>query len=217
MTITLTTSHIAKNIVVEYENKEQWHVVESALQKINSGPIGHELLVELRDISVRGKNIKITPNEIDTFIAPRLTMSQIKRFNVPYDEFDSYHSEIAESLARRDGLVSKGPGTSATVYWNPALSAGIKDDGHPFPILDPSISYVSLSHELIHAYHIVDGVYHGGIKDNNFDPASQNAIEEFKTVGLREYSSERFSENLIRLEHGLPFRQFYSIDPQDDF
>jgi len=217
MPSTITNSHFSENIVIEYKGKEGWHDVESALNKINTGIVGHELLVELKDLCVNDKNIKIVVSEGHTFALPRLTASQIKRFGTPADEFDKFHNEVAEKICEPhlDGM--NGAGTSVTIGWNPMHTAGITQDGRPYMKTDKTGSFISLAHELIHGHHILTGDYLGGSNPDEFDIYSRHASEEFRTVGIREFYNERFSENLIRLENNFPFRSYYSQLEEEEY
>lgn len=70
----------------------------------------------------------------------------------------------------------------------------------------------TLSHELVHARHIMAGTWKGSY--DNPDDASTNAgKEELRAVGLGKYKYNKThepSENSIRAEHGLPKRRSYA-------
>ena len=90
-----------------------------------------------------------------------------------------------------------GTGSASGVAWNSNIWV-IPQQGQRPP-------YIGLAHELIHAWH---NAY--GIKRQNYDD------EENFTVGLGAYmipdptaNPATITENMIRLEHGIPIRHRY--------
>ena len=59
-------------------------------------------------------------------------------------------------------------------------------------------AYIIMAHELIHAYHIMNGTHNWSFSEN-------------QVIGLDVYSSEIYSENSIRTERGLITRDSYEI------
>lgn len=57
---------------------------------------------------------------------------------------------------------------------------------------------IYLAHELVHVHHMLRG-----------DNYSDNITEEYKTVGLFPWDNEKFSENAIRRDYGVPLRPKY--------
>ncbi|MCF6776536.1 M91 family zinc metallopeptidase [Thiotrichales bacterium 19X7-9] len=86
-----------------------------------------------------------------------------------------------------------------TVCWNPNhihAEGGIERP--PF---------IGLAHELIHAWHIING-----------DSFEEHRSEELATVGLLEFEKSRnINENKIRQEHNLPFRTSYKPYTDEDY
>jgi hypothetical protein len=63
-------------------------------------------------------------------------------------------------------------------------------------------AFVSLAHELIHAFHLVSG--------NRYADSVDGVLrEELYATGLGPYADTRISEAAIRKEHGHPLRTFY--------
>ncbi|MEZ5670661.1 MAG: M91 family zinc metallopeptidase [Alphaproteobacteria bacterium] len=62
-------------------------------------------------------------------------------------------------------------------------------------------NFIGLAHELVHAWHNLNGV----AKTERMD-------EEHFTVGLNGYANVAICENSIRAEHNVPLRAFYSDD-----
>lgn len=86
-----------------------------------------------------------------------------------------------------------GIGSASGVAWNCNVFA--------IPGQGPRPPFIGLAHELIHAWHNAKG-----IKKDNYDD------EESFTVGLGNYMMPgpgSITENMIRLEHGVPIRHKY--------
>ncbi|MCP4117525.1 MAG: hypothetical protein GY737_19445 [Desulfobacteraceae bacterium] len=98
--------------------------------------------------------------------------------NITYDK--CYESSI------------NGRGTFSTVCWHPNITeyrSGGKIEHKP--------SFITLGHELIHAYHNLCGTR----KPKYYD-------EEDATIGVRQYvKSEGVTENKLREEHGIVPRE----------
>jgi hypothetical protein len=75
---------------------------------------------------------------------------------------------------------------------------------------DPSLAYVTLGHELLHASRALLGTgYRPYLGEPRIDRDSGAAEEEIRTVGIGPYQDEYPSENAIRAEHGLVPRPDY--------
>lgn len=103
----------------------------------------------------------------------------------------------SQAKAIQDGDAKNGVGSASVVFWNSNVWV-IPEQGQRPP-------YIGLAHELIHAWH---NAY--GIKRQNYDD------EENFTVGLGAYMTPdpvanpaTITENMIRLEHGIPIRHRY--------
>lgn len=152
---------------------------KECLDQIISKPLGQRLLAE---ISALYPGISFGPwNGI----------IKIYRAERPIDQGGSKAAAVNENDAKN------GAGTSSGVAWNSNIWV-IPDQGQRPP-------YIGLAHELIHAWH---NAY--GIKKANYDD------EENFTVGLGAYMIPNpaavpasITENMIRLEHGVPIRHRY--------
>jgi hypothetical protein len=116
---------------------------------------------------------------------------KIYRATLPIDQGGSKAAPVSEANAKN------GTGSSSGVAWNSNVFA-IPDQGQRPP-------FIGLAHELIHAWH--NGY---GIKKADYDD------EENFTVGLKQYMMPdaaavpaTITENMIRLEHGVPIRHRY--------
>ena len=134
----------------------------------------------------------------------------VKTWKVPKAKLDSQkRGKIAYYM--RDAL-KPGPGVSkATVVWNIKVDdlrslEGYKDASWAWrPI------WVSLAHELIHAWRYITGraVFHPALDSGTSD---KNYYEEAMTVGLPPYDGCRFTENKFRLLMAEPMRDWYGPD-----
>ena len=99
---------------------------------------------------------------------------------------------------------------NAEIHWNPSTSMALNPQGHPTGFDNTGDrAYVSLAHELIHAYRMVKKTYTGH-KGEGADPKTPKGKEELRAVGLGKFASKAFSENRVRAEHDLPLRQSYA-------
>ncbi len=116
---------------------------------------------------------------------------KIPNANKPIEEGGSRAVAISEEKA------ANGTGSPSAVWWNSAVFE-IPGQGKRPP-------FIGLAHELIHAWHNAHG-----IKKPTYDD------EENFTVGLAAYMMPvagaipaTITENMIRLEHGVPIRHRY--------
>lgn len=113
---------------------------------------------------------------------------KIYRAAVPIEQGGSKAAAVSEGNAK-----SAGVGSASGVAWNCNVIA-IPGQGTRPP-------FIGLAHELIHAWHNAKGT-----KKQDYDD------EENFTVGLGAYmlpTLGSITENMIRLEHGVPIRHRY--------
>lgn len=109
------------------------------------------------------------------------------------------------ALGKRTG--TNGPefipntGANSIIRYDPDDPGAGAEKGRP--------SFIALAHELVHAYHFVNGICArqptGGTSGNQ-----GGAEEEMRAVGARSYKNDPPSENWIRHEWSLPERTSYS-------
>lgn len=207
---TISASHVAPHIAIEYHRPEDYQAAESALHKLLSRPNGRSLVGELRNLSTQGRYVKVKVTAMANTVArPVLTDFQVRRFHLSGSEYDKAHNKKATQLAQKQPLGKKGEGTSVSVDWNPRQSVAVDAHGRPSLLDDPSLAFVSLAHELVHGYRMMKGTYTGGTSDR-YDTSSPAGQEESRAVGIGKYAGEALSENGIRHEHGLPLRGQYA-------
>lgn len=205
-------SHTAPFINIKYESKADYRKTESALAKLDMGPNGNRLMYELSQLSRNGKTLTIVANpNTTTGATPTLTKSQLKRFNVSDSEYDIQHNQIAKKLAQKKRFGFKGEGTSAIVRWNPSLAVNVTNEGLHVAVNDERQSFISLGHELIHAYRMMKGTYTGDHSDR-YTPGTRSHQEEQRALGIGIHAKRSFSENSLRSEHSMNLRAKYIID-----
>jgi hypothetical protein len=202
-------STVVPSITIESNSNTAIRDAENALAKINSKPNGHALLSQLKSFGQSGKRVKI-------FVAPR--GGNMDNATMPVDDIDNPGSDnkCAMKNATKSALGLKGNGSSALVEWNPSKSLALSATGVPTGRRDNTDrAYLSLGHELVHAYRIAKGTYTGGGGHDGFRPGTRAADEELRAVGLGKWAGEPISENGIRTEHGEPLRTAYPLS-QDE-
>jgi len=113
---------------------------------------------------------------------------KIYRAELPIDKGGSKAAPVSEANAKAAGI-----GSASGVSWNSNV--------YVVPGQGPRPPFIGLSHELIHAWHNALGT-----KKADYDD------EEAFTVGLGPYMlpvPNGITENMIRLEHGIPIRHKY--------
>jgi len=205
----IQNSYFSKNILIESDSENDAKKVNEALKQINASSTGANLLKQINDLSINGKMviIKIVDNH-ESSTRPKLTEQQCTKHKVTNNHFDSNHNKIAANLAEKKSVIKKGEGTSAFVVWNKTEYLSIDGLGFPTVVKNETLSFITLVHELIHAYRILKGTYSGSYGDVK-DPTSPKADEEFRAVGIRGHENKKFSENTVRRDHDLPIRAHY--------
>lgn len=110
------------------------------------------------------------------------------------------NTRLLSKKDKKSGLWTPGKGTSAVVTWN-----------HLDPANRQRPDSIGLAHELVHAYHYVNGLCRR-LPTNFVTHLKDFGImeEEMRTVGFGGYAGEVPSENSIRGEHKLKVRKSYS-------
>jgi len=207
----ISKSQISPYIEIEALTDSDVKAANNALNKIASKPIGNSLL---KEISKKGKEEKMLMIQVDKsgLTSAKHALSGIKYFQLvtAKDPRLSDTKMLLRSLSKRKSDGSKGEGASAIVRFNPNIAVGTDENGNPYPELNPESAFIGLSHELIHAYYMMNGDWLGG--GDMMDYLNENSAvrhEEDRAVGLGKYANEMFTENKIRAEHGFPSRNSY--------
>ena len=194
--ITRPSAHFP-SVTLESGSQAGIQEAENALNKIASRPSGATLLNKLDTLANKGRvTILVGASGTD--------MKNIAR-PVP-----QAHISTRAKLLRFLGSNR----SDAHVEWNPERALTLDDDGHPTGReRNPDKAYLSLAHELVHAYRIVNGSYTGHDGPGT-DPSTPKGKEELRAVGLGEFAKRPFSENTIRAEQGEPLRTSYPLQAE---
>lgn len=159
-------------------------LVNQALEKIASKPAGKKLLL---GIASRAGKAKFGYTVC------------IQRANMNYNSGCVTKWE-GTNVAKRgnEEHATQGQGSITAIKYN-ANMITTPDGNRP--------AWIGLAHELIHAYYNLLGKGLGGGKIQNVNGMVER--EEMATVGLGPGPGRDITENMIRLEHGLPARTTY--------
>jgi len=210
--IDITSSKVCPYLTIYHHSEYEKSLVESALFKINKKPIGYTLLSEIDKLTQDGKSVTIQVDlEKETHAYPKLTEKNIKDLELDSQTVAEQGSVLASRLCKPHSDGSDAIGVSAKIHWDPYSAVDIDECGMSVLIIDSHLSFVSLAHELFHAYWIMRGNYDPPNLINHNPEESINLKEENRATGIEEFSDEWFSENGIRAEHDLPRRNHYFI------
>ncbi|MBN3849566.1 MULTISPECIES: XopG/HopH/AvrPtoH family type III secretion system effector [Burkholderiaceae] len=198
------------SISIESNSKTAIKDAENALTTIKRGTNGRALLDHLESFSQKGNRVKI-------FVAPR--GGNMRNETRAVDDIDSPGSDNKNAIrnASKSILGFSGKGASAIVEWNPSKSLVLSPSGVPIGREDNiDKAYLSLGHELVHAYYIGNGKYKGGGGHEGFQPGTRSAEEELRAVGLGKWAGEPISENGIRADHKETMRTAYPLSQDEN-
>ena len=190
--------------------------VNTALQQIDSQPVGRTLLTRLSAgcNRVAGRKVVIEYSGGGSMAAPLDVVTNTSRKTIQRTGQHGTPLLIQEVMAnpnlvatqagvmtdgRRKQFIN-GAGTGAVVTWN---HRDVGQDGRP--------GFIALAHELVHALHYVEGSCYRAATGSVTDQGNSGIMEEeMRTVGCLRYAGESPSENAIRGEHNVPLRANYS-------
>ena len=119
----------------------------------------------------------------------------------------SFASPAQKSLGVASDAASDGKGASVIVGWCQNQVIYTPKVGKTKGVAHYVPPPVTLGHELIHAIHSLSGTRKSG-RSIMIDKISTSEEEAF-TVGLGPFKDEKYTENKLRAEYGLPERLSY--------
>ncbi len=158
-------------------------LVNAALDKINSKPVGKSLLDSIANEVGKvkfGYTVCIMPK------------NSVKKTFGPLIKWRVYEKG-AVTKAASDQDASDGTGAVSSIKWDPKTPQ--TPDGARPP-------FIALAHELIHALHNLEG-------NSILSGVDFKKKDEMRVTGLQGYEQEPISENRIRYEHGVAYRCSY--------
>jgi len=204
-------SRLIPEIKIQTRSMEELVHIESALSTIYSGLCGRELLTRIQTLSTHGRHVQIMTYDRENAVAGKLTHSQIQRFKVDRNPENEAHFNKMIELARIKPDGSNNEGIVGIVKIN--INKGIILDKDGFPVFangGRELGFISVAHELVHAYNMMNGTYRGGYSfDDLLYEGSEMRLEEDRAVGVGLFNDSAISENGVRYDHGLPLRASY--------
>ncbi|NIG12916.1 hypothetical protein F3J37_01650 [Pantoea sp. Al-1710] len=194
-------------IKINAPNVDAYNDVNLALYRIKHTNAGRSLLNKIEKYSKNGKEVEIMYRTITdlTHTVPTLTPKQAEKLQLHPTPFHQMSVSRAAQFARQ-GRLSKGDGASAVIMLNPFSQNLDNPHGNPHFNAPGNENYdSSLSHQLVRAMHIVRG---SSLDDNSIEGRER---EMERAMGVREFEGEAISENMIRMELGLPVRASYPV------
>jgi len=197
-------------ILINYEHARDLDATETALNKIASTPSGQNLLFSLKYVSTKEKSLMIVAHSnYTTGTSGYLSHSQVRKYDVNPELNSQEHQTAMRVLSRIDPAGKPGEGTPSIITFNPNESNYIDPEGYPTRVPSSAYNPASLTHELVHAFHQMNGTSMITHHDHVWFKGTGQRNEEERAVGIGEYEREPFSENSVRRELGMPIRKSY--------
>jgi len=197
------TSNQVSNTRIHFNSNKEFQFVESALEKIRSRPNGRQLIEEINRFTNETRDIDIVVvHDESTSSRGSLNYEMRRIFSIENDPTQKRYKVLVDMMDSPGQGRKRGEGISCEIKFNPYESRHIDKDGIGTRVYDdPSHSFLSLAHELVHAYHHIHGTF---IKENVDDPFTD--IEEDRAIGIHPYHGYYMTENGVRRDHGFKER-----------
>lgn len=199
-------SQIEPHFAVFFDFEREYQATENALAKIKSGQNGANLIAAIVREQTPEKYVQINatydPSEI-TGTYSRLVRSQMNEYTAKLKPDTLPYNREALKMA------TNGEGVKPIVIYNPSQAMMVDSNGKPYAAISEKHSFVSLAHELVHAYHMIRGDSFGSDPRTSAADDDEHFREEVRAVGFHMYGNNLLSENGVRQDHGLPIRKGY--------
>ncbi|PPC63841.1 hypothetical protein C1Y41_04140 [Pantoea sp. ICBG 1758] len=191
-------------IDIHCNHSSEYEEADSALYKIKAGRNGNAILNGIRQITTGERRVHIMVNTDGISEASgMLTWEQIARHNVPVNPTDPQHlSKVLE-------VASKGESVIPVIFFNPNYSVDVDYNEKSWIVEDKEMAFISLAHELVHAYHLLNGSSLAVNTPHYQDPSFTHQMEEERALGINDFEGYGFSENGVRIDHAYPIRTNY--------
>jgi len=197
-----THSEILGNTKIFHNTSEEYHFVEGCLQKIKSKENGSFLLEMCDKYTSLDKeiHIKVIHNG-NCSTEPSFNERFREQHNLTDDKNDPLYKSMIQVRYKPMPPNRRGIGVGSEIYFNMDESRVVDPDGIGERINNKGLSFISLAHELVHAYHFAHGSH---IPEDPLRPLIDN--EEDRAIGLMDYKGLGLSENAVRKDFNLPQR-----------
>lgn len=204
-------SRLVPEILIQTRNFQELQGVESQLRKIGSGRNGSELLARIKMLSTEGRHVQIITWDGNNCVAGRMTDKQVQATGITPNPDDPLHISFMYSFARIRPDNTNNFGVVGIIKLN--LNQGVELDKWGFPTGRNDYkqdNFLSLAHELVHAYHLMNGTY---LTSDPIETVrlinSSMRQEEDRAVGMGRFRGSAISENGVRVDHNRPLRAHY--------
>jgi len=142
-------------------------------------------------------NIMVDCNS-NSEVGGELTQSQSKKYSLNIGD-EGYLDKVTD-------LVKSNVGIKPMIYYNPLFYVFSDQNNKSWLIKDKKNAFISLAHEMIHAFHLLNGTSKSQGINSTYDATSTQLEEEERAIGIGKYQGSLFSENAVRIEHEISLR-----------
>jgi len=196
-------SEVLYNTYIYCNNKHEYDEVERTLTRIKEGgDNGFNLIHQINRYANNSKDlhIKVVFDE-PTTSKPFLNDELRRQYQIANDENGRKYKLLLDMRIRANESHKRGDGVSCEIRWNPSESRVVDTEGIGTRVAASGLSFVSLAHELVHAYHYIHGTH---LRSNSDDPYTD--LEEDRAIGIMDFRNNNLSENGVRKDFNLPPR-----------
>ena len=195
-------SQVEPKFTVFFDHNAEYDATEFALKKIKSGQNGSSILRALTSGMTKDNALTIMVDiHSDSEAGGELTLSQSKKYSLNLGD-DGYVDKVIH-------LVKNNIPVKPVIYYNPINSVVSDRHNRSYLIRNEETAFISLAHEMIHAFHLMRGTSKSEGIDRTHDSTSTQLEEEERAVGIGKYHGALFSENGVREDHGIRLRASY--------
>jgi len=197
-----THSEVLGNTKIFHNTSEEYHFVESCLNKIKSRPNGSYLLEMCDKYTALDKEIHIkVMHSGQCSTEPNFNDRFRETHNLPDDKTDPLYQSMIKVRYKPMPPSRRGIGVGSEIRFNMEESRVVDEEGIGERIQNQGLAFISLAHELVHAYHFAHGTH---IPEEPHRPLIDH--EEDRAIGIMDYKGLGPNENSVRSDYNLPQR-----------
>jgi len=195
----ITNSQVLKHTHICFNSPEDALNVESCLEKIASKKNGNLLISKInRHINVDTELYIHVVHDEPTETKPFLNEQLRRAYRIKNEVGSKSYKMLLDMRSRPPIEGGRGEGVSSQIHFNPNESRLVDEDGIGTRVEMPEHAFLSLAHELVHAYHYLHGTH---LKDDTEDPYANK--EEERATGIMDFKDMLMTENGIRRDHNI--------------